>query len=423
MIHGIITVGMGFGDEGKGATVDYLCRRYDAKLVVRYSGGAQCAHNVVTPEGVRHPFAQFGSGTFAGVPTWLGEQVIIDPITMVNEAKVLEACGINRPFTKLQFHPRCLVATPLHAYVNHRTEISEGNGSCGMGIGATRKYWLKYGLDAIFAEDLGSGECLKKLELMRQRMLLGVHKNYREPLPGDFHQDDINETYEKSLAIQHVLQGYMHQQVESEWDYRIRPQALISEQPEFVGPGVRRYWDEPQVIVFEGAQGVLLDENHGYHPHTTWSDVTPRFAWEMCKSADQPLGFSFDSVSTIGITRCYATRHGAGPFPTQISRGDRDIADIRLSFMKDVGNPEKHWQGSMRFGLLDIPMLQYAAKIIRKTCPLDYLAVNCLDEMDGSFVACYERSTLNRASRCLLCLQVDVVAAPRAIKDQDLPRA
>jgi adenylosuccinate synthase len=105
MIHGIITVGMGFGDEGKGATVDYLCRRYNAKMVVRYSGGAQCAHNVVTPEGVRHAFAQFGSGTFAGVPTWLGEQVIIDPLTMVNEAKVLEESGINRPLTKLQFHP------------------------------------------------------------------------------------------------------------------------------------------------------------------------------------------------------------------------------------------------------------------------------------------------------------------------------
>jgi hypothetical protein len=295
-----------------------------------------------------------------------------------------------------------------------------------MGIGETRRYWLRYGSDAIFAEDLGSVECLRKLELMRQRMLMGVNRNFKEAVPGDFQKEGVDEAYEKSLEIQHALQGYMHQQIESEWDDRFMTQNLMSDHPDFVGSRIRRaYHTEPQVIVFEGAQGVLLDENHGYHPHTTWSDVTPRFAWEMCKRPEQPLGFSFDSVSTVGVTRCYATRHGAGPFPTEISREDKGMADIRLSLMKDEGNPDKYWQGSMRFGLLDIPMLQYAAKIIRKTCPLDYLAVNCLDEMDGSIVACYERSLLTEktdaysAYKWMWCPQRDLLKT-RVYHEPDL---
>ena len=66
----IITVGLGFGDEGKGATVDYLARSLNADLVVRFCGGAQAGHNVQLPDGGRHTFAQFGAGTFAGARTY-----------------------------------------------------------------------------------------------------------------------------------------------------------------------------------------------------------------------------------------------------------------------------------------------------------------------------------------------------------------
>jgi len=73
MRRAIVTVGLGFGDEGKGAAVDFLCRRHGADLVVRYSGGSQAGHNVQLPDGRRHTFSQFGAGTLAGVSTYLAE--------------------------------------------------------------------------------------------------------------------------------------------------------------------------------------------------------------------------------------------------------------------------------------------------------------------------------------------------------------
>ena len=83
MRRALLTVGLGFGDEGKGATVDFLARRFEADLVVRYSGGSQAGHNVVLPDGRRHTFAQFGAGTLARTAdpprTYLGPNVVIDP--------------------------------------------------------------------------------------------------------------------------------------------------------------------------------------------------------------------------------------------------------------------------------------------------------------------------------------------------------
>src|SRR5206468_1773316 len=79
----IVTVGLGFGDEGKGAAVDFLCRRFGADLVVRYGGGSQAGHNVQLPDGRRHAFSQFGAGTLAGVKTYLGPRVVLHPTALI----------------------------------------------------------------------------------------------------------------------------------------------------------------------------------------------------------------------------------------------------------------------------------------------------------------------------------------------------
>src|ERR1700731_3720716 len=116
MRRAIVTVGMGFGDEGKGATVDFLCRPHGADLVVRYCGGSQAGHNVQLPDGRRHTFSQFGAGTLAAVPTpprtYLASPVIIDPLALTREAQHLAELGVQDPAQLLTIHPRCLVATP-----------------------------------------------------------------------------------------------------------------------------------------------------------------------------------------------------------------------------------------------------------------------------------------------------------------------
>src|SRR3989344_7713548 len=94
-----LVAGLGFGDEGKGTTVDFLTRKYNAHTVIRYNGGAQAGHNVITKDGRQHVFSQFGSGTFIPeVKTYLSRFMVVNPITMVTEEEHLRKLGIEDAF-------------------------------------------------------------------------------------------------------------------------------------------------------------------------------------------------------------------------------------------------------------------------------------------------------------------------------------
>jgi adenylosuccinate synthase len=337
-MQAIITVGLGFGDEGKGAAVDHLTRETAADLVVRYSGGGQAGHNVVLADGRRHAFAQFGAGTFAGARTWLGPRMIISPATMVPEADHLRSLGVADPFGLLSVHPDCLVSTAYHVAMNRLRELARGDGrhgSCGLGIGETRNYWFKHGPDAITAGDLNERQTLiQKLTLLRERMLLEMQE-----LP----------------RLDRQWSALMHQTwPAAEADVLRRSAAELQ---------LAREMPACHTVIFEGAQGVLLDEWHGFHPYTTWSTVTPLHAWELIADC------GIRDVTVLGLTRAYATRHGAGPFPT--------FSPEMTAAMADPGNPDNAWQGTIRSGPLDLVLLDYAARI----CKIDALAVTCLDRL------------------------------------------
>jgi adenylosuccinate synthase len=345
MQRAVIVQGLGFGDEGKGATVDFLTRELAADLVVRYCGGSQAGHNVVLPDGRRHAFSQFGAGTLAGAATYLGEQTIINLPAMHKEARhLLELTGAD-PFLKLLVHPRALVSTVYHQQLNRLRELSRGanrHGSCGHGIGETRNYWLKHGQDAVFAADLQDREALAgKLELLRQRALVESQELVgRVPVDEHWRLD--------------VFTGPAGQ--------------LAAELRNLAGPlAIQAAMPESTTAIFEGAQGVLLDEWRGFHPHTTWSTVTLHHALAMIDQSEA------EEVCTLGVTRAYMTRHGAGPLPTWC----RDL-DARLS---DPGNPTNAWQGAIRRGWLDMVLLRYAAETAGGL--LDGLVIDCLDHLAG----------------------------------------
>jgi adenylosuccinate synthase len=337
-MRAIITVGLGFGDEGKGATVDFLTRHLSAGLVVRYSGGAQAGHNVELPNGSRHTFAQFGAGTLAGAKTYLGPRMIINPAALVPEAEHLQTLGVAGPWSTLSVHPECLVSTIYHVLMNRLRESARGesrHGSCGLGIGETRQYWLRYGQDALFAKDLHDRRTLlPKLKLLRDRYLLQMQE-----LP----------------QLDFELSGQMHEALPGD-----EADLLQRASSEMVTASRMPLAD---TAIFEGAQGVLLDEWNGFHPYTTWSTVTPLHALEML--AEIP-----DAQTTVlGVTRAYATRHGVGPFPTH-------CAEMSRQWM-DPGNPSNDWQGAIRFGPLDLVLMKYAARVAK----VDGIFVNCLDQL------------------------------------------
>lgn len=356
MKRAVIVQGLGFGDEGKGATVDFLARELSADLVARFCGGSQAAHNVVLPDGRRHTFSQFGSGTLAGAATHLGEQVIIHPPAMHREARhLLELTG-DDPFFKLTVHPRALVSTVYHQELNRLRELSRGgkrHGSCGHGIGETRHYWLRFGRDAVCAADLKNVDLLEeKLELLRQRALLDLQE-FVADVPAD-------ESMRASVFAM--------------------PAAKIARELYDLGAPIELSAVIPSAdtTIFEGAQGTLLDEWWGFHPHTIWSTVTLQHALAMAEE------MGVEELSTLGITRTYATRHGAGPFPTF----DRQFDEA----MTDPGNPRNAWQGDMRFGWLDLVLLRYAADVVGG--PLDGLVVNGFDQTDmGQMKICTAYTT------------------------------
>ncbi len=153
-----IVVDLGFGDSGKGLLTDFLARRFKAGVVVRYNGGAQAGHNVVTPNGRHHTFSQFGSGTFIpGVKTYLSKHVVIHPGALLIEGNILEGLGVSNAFSRLRLSDQCLVITPFHQAANRIREMVRGknrHGSCGVGVGETVEDALLNAENRVLAGDL-----------------------------------------------------------------------------------------------------------------------------------------------------------------------------------------------------------------------------------------------------------------------------
>jgi adenylosuccinate synthase len=331
-VNHVIVVDLGYGDAGKGTVVDWLCSRESSRpvhAVVRFNGGAQAAHHVVTRDGRCHAFAQFGAGTFTpGVRTHLSRFVLVDPLALAAEAAHLASLGVPAPLELLTVDRDALLATPYHQAANRARELARGgsrHGSCGMGIGETASYALAYPADAPRVGDCATPRVLaRKLDALRDRLAGELGPLAAPPLADACH---AYRTFAGRVSIvdRSFLASLLH-----------------------AGP-----------VVFEGAQGVLLDEWRGFHPYTTWSTTT--FA-----NAEQLIAEAGQTAIRLGLTRCYMTRHGPGPFVTE---------DTALD-LPELHNGHNQWQGAFRTGHLDAVTLRYA---IEATGGVDAIALTHLD--------------------------------------------
>ena len=126
-------IGLGFGDEGKGTTTEYLCSQFSNPLVIRFSGGHQAGHTVVHDD-VSHIFSNFGSGTLSGYPTYWSKYCTVYPFALLNELEILLEKGIT---PKLFIDPQCPITTPYDKEYNQLSEKKNKHGSCGVGYSAT----------------------------------------------------------------------------------------------------------------------------------------------------------------------------------------------------------------------------------------------------------------------------------------------
>ena len=339
-MRAFVIVDLGFGDAGKGLLTDFLVRRTGAKMVVRYNGGAQAGHNVVTPDGRHHTFSQFGSGTFVpGVRTFLSGDVIVHPTALFHEEARLRTAGVTDALERLRISARARVTTPWHQALNRLRELSRGaarHGSCGVGVGETVAHAELHPEDAVRAGDVADPARLhRKVKRIRDYARTEAERLESDPASMEL------EILERPEVVQHWLDGARG----------IAP--LLAEEDA---------WVQSPAVVFEGAQGVLLDERHGFHPHTTWSTCTSAPALRLVDA------FAPDAaVCRIGVLRTYAVRHGPGPFPTE-------TPDL-------PGTPSDHnafnaWQGDVRRGWFDGVLARYA---VEANGGIDALAITHLD--------------------------------------------
>ena len=326
MTEHTIVVDLSYGDAGKGSVVDWLCSpvaRMEGRpvhAVVRFNGGAQAAHRVVSADGRQHVFSQFGSGTFwPGVQTHLSRFVLVEPLALAAEAEHLATLGIEAPLARITVDRRALLTTPFHRAANRARELARGDdrhGSCGVGIGETMAFAIDHPEDAPVVGDAETPSVLRaKLNRLRDRLVDEL---------GDLDAPPVEQVVEAfgAFATRVALVD------ERELTHLLR-----------TGP-----------VVFEGAQGVLLDEWRGFHPYTTWSTTTFDNAEVLLDESGCP-----DGAVRLGVLRTYTTRHGAGPFVTEDPALTADLPDSH--------NGLNHWQGAFRVGHFDAVAHRYAVEV------------------------------------------------------------
>jgi adenylosuccinate synthase len=356
--NNILIAGLGFGDEGKGTITDFLAAERDCKLVVRYNGGSQAAHNVVMPDGRHHTFSNFGSGSFRGARTFLSRFVLISPESLAHEAAGLSQTLGRNAWELVTIDEDAVIITPYHRALNRLRELARGDarhGSVGIGLGEAR------------------GDAIAGKLTLRARDLLAPELNF------------------KLAAIQTLKWGEAQAlptwRDDYTWDvFRQNPFELANEYHKIAKQVeiVPRSWLANNLkghVIFEGAQGVLLDETHGFHPYVTWTDTTYNNALTLLQEAG-----ASGSVERVGVTRSFSTRHGAGPLVPEVSNSKLVEGDHN-----HVATPNP-FTGQLRAGPLDLVALRYAVDALDAFgggTP-DYVAVTHLDKYPGRMCKAYD---------------------------------
>lgn len=348
----VAVVGLGLGDEGKGATVDALARARAAALVVRYNGGPQAAHHVVAPDGSLHCFAQFGAGTLAGARTFLSRFVLVDPLALAREADALTRASVRDPWAGLVVDRRCALVTPFHRLLGRAEELARGtarHGSCGMGVlpawrDAQGPRPLRFA--DLHADPAALRRVLHHLQLAKldRAEQLSGGSDELAALLGELARPDLPDVLVEA--------------------YREVAARVRADEGELLRQTLR---EDPARVVFEGAQGALLDAELGFYPHVTPSRTGLMNAEALLAELEDP-----PPLLRLGVLRAYATRHGPGPFVSE----EPALAES----LPELHNPSGRWQGPMRVGWFDAVAARLGAAIAGS---IEGLVLTSLDRLAG----------------------------------------
>ena len=311
-------IGLGFGDEGKGLITSYLAKKNPSYCVYRFSGGPQASHKVMLNEKDWHIFSNFGSGSLHNLPTNISSTCLVDPISMLDELEVLISKGKTNNFF---INRDSVIITPYDVEANAKDHINLTHGTCGRGI--NKSIQREHNHYSLTFKDLAFPSVLKlKLE--------GIRKYYFAA-PSQY-----EELFLKSCEI--IYNHYL----------RIKNPNGVAY------PG----------YIYEGSQGLLLDQDIGFFPHVTRAYTgTFNIYWY------QPKVFL--------VTRAYQTRHGNGPMTNE------EHTNFKIKLSKYEHNVSNEFQGNFRKSMLDLDLMKYAIDAddyIRET--EKNIAITCLDNIE-----------------------------------------
>ena len=340
-------VGLQWGDEGKGKVVDLLARRHD--VIVRYNGGANAGHTVVVGD-QRYALHLIPSGIFYGEKTCvIGNGVVIDPETLVDEIDTLRSRGIEIG-ENLRISDRAHVVMPYHKARDEALEAllarSRDRTGADRAIGTTKR-----GIGPAYADKTSRATALRMADLIDPRRL---RRRIEAVSP-------IQSAILAALGAEHIIDTEELLQRFTALGDRLAPHVtdttyLLHDE---IAAG--------RSLLFEGANASLLDVDHGTYPYVTSSN---------CSTLGIPAGTGLPLThvhEVVGIMKAYSTRVGAGPFPTEQDNpiGDR-IRDRGREYGTTTGRPR-------RCGWLDLVAVRYSAMI----CGVTTLACMLLDVMSG----------------------------------------
>lgn len=331
----IVVVGAQWGDEGKGKIIDILAK--DADVVARYQGGHNAGHTVVVndeeyilhliPSGIIHP----------GKICMIGNGVVIDPEALIGEIEGLKSRGIaidNNLFISKNSH----LIMPYHCIIDKESERSKSIGTTGRGIGPA--YVDKVARTGIRMSDLLDPQLFReKLELNLSNMNYLLYNVYKSE------QLDLEEIYSKYMGYAEKIGKY------------ITDVSIL----------INKYIEENSNILFEGAQGTLLDIDHGTYPYVTSSNA-------IAGGACTGLGIGPTKIDgVLGVSKAYTTRVGSGPFPTELKdKLGNDLRSKGREYGATTGRPR-------RCGWLDVVVVRYSV-IINGMSGIALTKLDILDE-------------------------------------------
>lgn len=334
----VAVVGSQWGDEGKGKIVDWLSHRAD--VVMRFQGGHNAGHTLVI-DGVEYKLHLLPSGIVrAGKISYIGNGVVVDPWALIREMDTVRAKGVEITHENLKIAENVNLILPVHGRLDQALEAARGKGligTTGRGIGPAY-------------EDKVARRGIRLCDLA--------------------HPDLLREKVEKILVHHNALLTGLGAETMTADDLYTQLMAIAPKILPYAAP-VWKLLDEDQksgkIILFEGAQGLMLDVDHGTYPYVTSSNTLSGNA--ACGAGVGPKSVGF----VLGITKAYTTRVGTGPFPTELFD---DIGETLGRRGHEFGTTTGR---KRRCGWFDAVMVSQAVKL----GGIDGLALTKLDVLDG----------------------------------------